>query len=264
MAESGSFAVVLSRPEDVRSPLLAELLAKHDHVPFADAARRALVSWGIALEQAPENAARELASFLSAGGLPAAAVGHDRLRTPPPWEQAVAAMFEPGVIRWHLHKQGDVRDVPDAHVEIIAAAVYREETSKTVKVKEGPTSGQKMASFGIMMTTGLPIHIGGKEREVEKVEKKSELVYHLDLLSPTPPLRIRLDSEKFNYTCLGPKMLYGAAPNFRALLLALRERLPKSRLNLGARTLIAGQPIATLGYENDESLEREERWLLSI
>lgn len=264
MAEAGSFAVLLSRPEDVRSPLLAQLLAKHEGVPFADATRRALTSWGIPLEQAPEDKALELARVLTAGGLAAAAVPHDHLRAPPPAEQPVAAAFEPGVTRWLLRKDGEARELPDAHVALIAAAVFREETTRTTKVKEGPSTGQKVASIGLQLTTGLPIRIGGKEREVDKVEKLTELAYRLELIAPTPPRRIRVVADKFNYACLGAKMLYGAAPNFQALLRALRERLPSARLNLGARVLLAGQPVAALGYEDTASLEREERWLLSI
>ena len=262
----GRWAVLLGRQELMRDPRVTQTLATRLKLPFADAARRVTIGWGIIGERLEEGAALELGEALKAAGVETRVIPEGELPVLPEAQPVAAAGFGPSSVK--LFARGDPLGEEQAFGDILvlAAAAWQKETMRTVKVKEGPTPGQKMATWGLRLATGLPLRIGPKEKEVEKVEKSKDLVFRIQLLTrqKTAHFLFQIDAEDFNYACLGPKMEYGTYGNFRSLLAAFRERAPQAALNRGASVLLASQPVGTMGYDGPRDLERELRWLRAI
>jgi hypothetical protein len=115
-----------------------------------------------------------------------------------------------------------------------------------------------------MMSTGLPIKIGGGKRSVETKQDVQNLVFFADLCYESPSRRLRIEASHFDFSCLAGRMLYHAQGNLKVLIQDLVEAAPEAWLNHGSRVLLEGGPIRTMGYGSPEDLEREERWLLTL
>ena len=257
-----TFAVLLAKPELLRDPRLAQTFVQHLKIPFADATRRVTTAWGIVGERLDESAALDLAAALKAAGIETKMCGENALPILPEAKPLASAAFGAESAKLFL-KDATTQELRFADIGILAAAAWDKEILKTVKRTEGPTAGQKAATWGLRLATGLPLRVGPKEKVVEKVEKSSELRFALELVA-RDGARFHVDAEDFNYACLGPKMEYGAYPNFRLLVAALRERLPHAALSRGAAILLASQPVGTMGYDGPRDIERELRWLVAI
>jgi hypothetical protein len=147
---------------------------------------------------------------------------------------------------------------------LVSAAGITLTTTTTKTTKEGPSAAQKILSTGILLTTGLPIKIGGKERVVEKTQQQSELVFYLDLYYGQPLRRRRIDAQHFDYSFLKERKLYFVLGNFKLVLGDLLAAAPAAWRNHGAKVLLEGKPVQTMGYESLADLEREARWLLTL
>ena len=140
-----------------------------------------------------------------------------------PAPSSVAAMeIEPGGLGL-LNKAGERVTVLWSRLALLSAAGFKEVTAKRVKVSEGPSMAQKAASLGLLMT-GIPLRLGPKKTETEKVVETSELVFYLDLFERKPVRRFRVDAQDFNYSCLGESMKYAATDNFRSLVEMIASR----------------------------------------
>jgi hypothetical protein len=137
-------------------------------------------------------------------------------------------------------------------------------TTRTTKEKKGPGGAQKAASAAILMTTGLPIGVGGRKRAVEKKQEERSLAFCADLYYESPTRRLRIDASSFDYSCLGDRMLYQAQGNLKLLIGDLIDASPAAWLNHGARVLVEGAPVRTMGYQSLDDLDREARWLLTL
>jgi hypothetical protein len=144
----------------------------------------------------------------------------------------------------------------------VAGITITSKTSKTVK--EGPTAAQKILNTGILLTTGLPIKIGGKERTVVTTHQSSDLAFFLDLIYKNPSRRLRIDAQNFDYSFLKERKLYFVMGNFKLLVEDVVNAVPAAWRNHGSRVLLENKPIQTMGYESLEDLERETRWLLTL
>src|SRR5205807_6892905 len=118
---------------------------------------------------------------------------------------------------------------------LIAAAAITITSSTTKHVKEGPSAAQKIASAGLMLATGLPIRIGGKERTVEKTQHRSDLVFYMDVLYRVPSRRLRVDAQSFDYSFLKERKLYQIMGNFKLLVGDLVKVAPEAWQNHGTR-----------------------------
>jgi hypothetical protein len=157
-----------------------------------------------------------------------------------------------------------IQSLAAAQPVLIAAAAVTITSTTTKKVKEGPTPGQRLASAGLMLATGLPIKIGGKERTVEKTLHQSDLFFYVDVLTRNPLKRLRVDSQSFDYSFLKERKLYQIMGNFKLLVSDLVKGTPEAWQNHGTRVLLEGKPIQTMGYVTLADLERETRWLLTL
>ena len=150
------------------------------------------------------------------------------------------------------------------NLSLIAAAAITVTSTTTKTVKEGPSAAQKLISTGILLTTGLPIKVGGRERSVQKTQSQSDLAFFADLHYENPARRLRIDASHFDYAFLKERKLYPVMGNFKLLLSDLAQSAPEAWRNHGARILLDGKSLSTMGYESLADLERESRWLLTL
>lgn len=258
-----SYDVLLKTPEDLRLPEIARALALFKKIPLQDAAPLARRCWGIVASDLGEPEARDLIARLEECGLGGLAVGRGSMRDLPPDQLVLRAEFSPETLQV-FDKAGGRESLSWRRIEVVAAAVIRSVTSRSVEVKEGPTAAQKAMRLGVLMTTGLPIPIGKKRQVVEKKLEHPELLFYLDLITDAPRARYRIDAQQFDYSVLGARKLYNVMGNFKIVVGEIAARAPQAFRTRGTEVLMANQPLATLGYESLADLERECRWLLTL
>jgi hypothetical protein len=247
LPDTPTFAVILARGVERDPMILAKALAELRGTPVQDQVIEARSAWGILEEGLPEAEATALAGALRSRDI-ACAVGPDSAlaRLPEP---------EPATTRGAL---------PDAVPILFAVAGVTLTETTTTKVKEAPGGTQTIARAAIMAGTGIPLKLGGGRKKVEKTQRTEKLLFFADLIYDDPRRRHRIDASRFDFSCLGEKMLYHPQGNLKLLLTDLVEQAPDAWQNRGARILLEGLPIRTMGYRSLEDLEREERWLLTL
>lgn len=245
MSETSTVSVILTRPDQREPMILAKALAAFRKTPVQDQIVPARKGWGIIAEHVGSEEAQRLVEGLRQSGLESKVV------------PSLAALPDAQAItRWET-------SIPEQPVLMAAAGITV--TSTTTKtIQEGPSAGQKILSAGILLTTGLPIKIGGKERTVEKTQHHSDLIFYLDLIYQDPLRRRRIDAQRFDYSFLKERKLYFLMGNFKLLLGDLVQAVPAVWRNHGARVLLDNKPVQTMGYESLQDLERETRWLLTL
>ncbi len=247
MSEDDRLAVLELERETHDPMVLAKALAAIRGTPVHDQVLAAKRAWGIVAEALPAVEARSLGQALQSAGVRCAVGPASRLAELPPVEPAPK-----------------LDALPVARPTLFALAGLTVTWTTTTTEKKGPSGAQKVASAAIMMTTGLPIKIGGRKRSVEKTREEQKLAFYADLLYDDPPRRLRIDAAQFDFSCLKERMLYHAQANLKLVVADLVQVAPDAWLNHGARVLLEGRPIRTMGYESLEDLEREARWLLTL
>ncbi|GAB4030101.1 MAG: hypothetical protein Fur0012_05470 [Elusimicrobiota bacterium] len=145
-------------------------------------------------------------------------------------------------------------------LKLMAYAPLASETIKIIKEKQGPGAGEKAMRLGIMMATGLPIGLG-KSKEVAKEVRQSETALYLELIF-ADGIRLRINSEHFDFSCLDEQKGYSSQTNFKNLCLKLSQAAPSAWKNSALFDLLGGAMAPTLKYENLSDLEKEEKRLL--
>ena len=246
MNQAERFAVILKR-HDQRDPLaVAKALAALRKTPLQDQISAAKKGWGIIAQDIVAEEANVLVEGLAACGLESLCLPTASLIQLPPAEPA--RRFEAALAN---------------HLVLVCAAGITVTSTTTKTTQEGPSAAQKILSTGILLTTGLPIRIGGKTRAVEKTQQHSDLAFYLDLLYEQPLRRRRIDAQHFDYAYLKERKLYYVLGNFKQLVGDLVQSAPEAWRNHGARVLLDNKPMQTMGYESLADMERETRWLLT-
>ena len=227
--------------------VLAKALSAIRGTPVQDQVLAAKRAWGIVAEDVSEHEATTLEQALRSSGVECAV-------------SPVAALVELPAVE----AVATLETLPAARPVLIAVAGITVTTQATVSEKKGSSGAQKAASAAIMMATGLPIKVGGRKRTVEKTREEQHLAFYTDLYYEGPARRYRIDASHFDFSCLGDRMLYHAQGNLKLLTADLVSAAPEAGLNHGARVLLEGRPIRTMGYGSLEDLEREARWLLTL
>jgi hypothetical protein len=243
--DSSRFAVILKRLEQREPVVIAKALAAARKTPLQDQMNAAKGAWGIVGENMSAEEAQRLVEDLSQAQLESRVVP---TLAPLPEAQPLVR-WEPGITD---------------QLALVAAAGFSVTSTTTKTVKESPGVAQKIVNMGILLTTGLPIKVGGKERTVEKTQTQSEQVFYVDLLYKAPARRLRIDALRFDYSFLKERKLYQVFGNFKQLIADLVQAAPGAWRNHGTRVLLEGKPIQTMGYESLADLERETRWLLTL
>jgi hypothetical protein len=245
--DAGRFALIQLDPTSHDPMALAKALAAVRETPLQDQVLVAKRAWGIVAEDLSETEARALGRALRSSGVECAVGPTAALAELPAGEAARTADA-----------------LPAAHPILIAVAAITVTKEAARTEKKGPSGAQKAASAAIMMTTGLPIKIGGRKRSVEKRQEEQSLVFHADLYYEGPSRRLQIDASHFDFSCLKERMLYQAQANLKLLIGDLVQAAPEAWMNHGTRVLLEGRPIRTMGYGSLEDLEREARWLLTL
>jgi hypothetical protein len=239
---------VLELERDVHDPMvLAKALAAMRGTPVQDQVLAARRAWGIVADALPKAEATSLALALRSSGVRCAVGPTSALPDLPPPQAAQT-----------------LDALPAGRPTLVAVAGLTVTTTSTTTEQKGPSGAQKAASAAILMSTGLPIRIGGRKRGVEKTREEQKLAFHADLFYEGPAARLRIDASHFDFSCLEERMLYQAQGNLKLLIGDVVGGAPEAWLNHGARVLLEGRPIRTMGYESLGDLEREERWLLTL
>lgn len=243
---------------------LAEALAAVSGAPKFDLMAKARRCLGVVDSGLAQEKAQALVEELKKRGIEGLAVPVSLLEDAPAADPCGALRLGPEGLAGKSAAGEWGPAIPWTAVAAVCAAVFKRVERRTVKSEEGPDIKQRALSIGLGLATGIPIGFGGGKKVVEKTVETSDLVYYLDLLIDSPARRLRVDAQDFDFSCLGARMGLGAAGNFRRLLVELAEKAPKAWRNRGARTLLAGEPLARLGYESLDDLGAEGRWLWTL
>jgi len=245
--DTARFALIQLDRESHDPMALAKALAAARGTPVQDQVLVAKRAWGIVAEDLSEREARALGHALRSSGV-MCAVG------------PAAALAELPAVE----AARTVDALPAAHPILIAVAGITVTTRTTRTEKKGPSGAQKIASTAIMVSTGIPIKIGGRKRSVEKPQEEQSLAFYADLYYEGPSRRVQIDASHFDFSCLEERMLYQAQGNLKLLIGDLVQAAPEAWVNHGTRVLVEGRPIRTMGYGSLEDLDREARWLLTL
>lgn len=231
-----------------RDPMaLARALAAIRETPVQDQVLVARNAWGIVAEDLSKGEADSLGRALRSAGVECAVGPTTALAELPPLEAAAT-----------------LDSLPAAQPVLVSVAGITVTTATTRTEQKGPSGPQKIASAAILMSTGIPVKVGGRKRPVEIGREEQSLVFFADLHYESPSRRFGIDASRFDFSCLEARMLYQAQGNLRLLIADLVGAAPEAWTNHGTRVLLEGRPIRTMGYRSREDLEREAQWLLTL
>ncbi len=268
-----SFSVLLSRPEQLQPDKIASLLAAFHKVPSLDARRLAKHGWGFLAERLEETRARLLAAQAAQAGVGTLLLEEKEVVSLPPPQNVHMARCAPEGFCFATGSDSTEKCAAWDRVRLLAAVGLREEVSLTKTVKEGPTQGQKLASLGITLATGISVRLGGKGKEVRKAVKETEFFMYMDLFTAEPAegqpgqerlSRLHVNAQAFNFASLGPRKAAGVFANFRTLLQDVAQAAGNIISNKGAKMILSGQPLSPSPYDSQEDYEKECRWLLTL
>ncbi len=254
------YAVVLTEPGQFSIPPLSKALAAFRGGLAADAVSDIRKNWGIMVRDVDAKDADRLVALLQNENI--AAGRRPVMSLVKPREANELTKFEIDADGLTLLR--DTRQpIPWAFVKLIAAAAIKTTTSRTLTVKEGPSAGAKLAAAGFTLATGIPVPMR-RATTVKKEIQDADLLFVLDLFLAKTFLRLRFRGERVNYACLGDEKTMSAQTNFRLLLKKMATGAPHALLNRGARILLDGKPVTSMGYEQEEDLNHECSWLLTL
>ena len=259
--EAIRYAVLLSEPEQLAFPALAAALARRRGCPTLDAMPAARSCWGILEEDHAEAAAKDLAAALTAAGFQSLALPQNLIEDLPPAVAAVKAELGSETPAFFT---ADGTPHPAANAGLLCAAILKRSVTQTIKVQKDINFTDKALQVGLLMATGMPIRTARMRKEVDQTVASSELWGVLDLIFPAPPRRLRVLSDRFDYSCLKEEKTYDTLSNFRALACRLAALWPEAGRNRGLRYILESKPQRDMGYEALADLERESRWLLTL
>lgn len=258
------YAVILCNSESLRQyhQEITNALNKICKVPVYQAASQIANCWGIVTDDLNETVARELAGELEILGIDTKVIPKENMVKLPEVESLVKIEIQENVLSIFIDGK-EHETVTWDKITLIAAAKIEHTEIETTVTKEGPSTGTKIARIGIMVTTGLPIGIG-KTKEVKKTKRKHIGKFYIDLFLKDPYRRLRIDAEKFDYTCLEKRMLNNLYSNFRLLVSVFKNKAIQAALNSGALFYLNSQPIKPLAYGSLSDLTREAQAIITI
>jgi len=254
--------VVLSDPAGVAPGALAPWFAARKALAPIDAQRAARHAWGFLAENLTESEAQAARADAAAMGLPAVCLPDERLRLLPDPSPVSGLQKDGPALRWTSGAPpAPLSAVDAASIRLLSFASIRHDALVTKVVKEQASGARRLAGLGIMLTTGIPVGMGGTT-DVARTVTSTEWIVFLDVFGEGN--RWRVTPERFDFSSLGAEKGVGGPANTRRLLEALRAAAPGALINRGARTFLAGQPLSGAGYDDLDDVEKESRWLLAL
>ena len=241
--------------------LVTEVIAKFLNLNRDDAAQMARHSWGFMGEKLSAEKAQELlqkCEIYGVGAIKVPTAALPDLETP---LQVKKITFD-GDNLVYTEANGQSDTLPKDSVLVLSAAPIKTETSKTVTTTEGPSAQEKAVRIGIMAVTGLPIGMG-KNKEVKKEVKSSELSFYMDLVLKNGG-RLRFCSDNFDFACLAAEKTYSSQINFRLMGARLAAFVPKALKNAGLWAILESKPLSLLPYDSMHDFEIESLRLLAL
>ena len=255
-----SYHVALARPLPEMKKL-ADAMEEFHRFSFEEGMAAAKQAWGFAGEDLTRANADLLAAKCAKHGIKTTIIPSKEISSLRPVKEIEKTAISPSGLNWTTHEK-ETGFLSFESVNIIAAAPIKIETIKVQVSTEGPSSLERISKTAVTLTTGIPLGFGGKSKEVRKEIRQTELTFLLDIISTDE--RLRINSDKFDYTCLGKKKEYSSQLNFRVLLEELASFALKAEKNQGAQAILAKQPLNMLPYKTEKHLEKECRWMLTI
>ncbi|MFA5975561.1 MAG: hypothetical protein WC859_05270 [Elusimicrobiota bacterium] len=256
-------AILLADPHALDFSKVAQALSKIRRIPLADAAQQARTQWGLIIEAVDEGVAVEWENQFTTLGVVVRMVNPSQVVSPP----SAVSVSQLVLSKDHLTVTpagGHALDIPMKDLWLLGACVFEEDSTTTVTRQEGPSIGQRVASAGVFLATGLPLSIGPKKQTVETKQHHSETHVYLDLITRLPDARYRLDGRQLDYSILGDRKQYHAMGNFRQLLQVISQSASDAWRNRGADILLANRSLAEMSYRSLSDLDHELRWLLTL
>lgn len=257
------YSVLLADASALRPMDLARALAAARKVPVIDLAPAMRRCWGIVEDGVPKEAAAATAAALEAAGFAALAVPASLVEPLPACQAVNTLSFEAGGLS-HANRQGGAGHAAHGRLVLLAAASINEVVTEAGPAEPGPDPGKKLLKKTFSMMTGIPTSLGLSAPEASARKEVSEDYLVLDIHLAGPAERLRVDSRRFDFSCLGPHKGFVLAGNLKVLVRLLQEAAPQAGLNHGARILAENRPLREMGYASLADLEREARWRLAL
>jgi hypothetical protein len=258
-------SLILSKPIPFDFMAVAQVLSRAQKIPSIDAVHQVKQKWGVLSESIPEEQGRALQKIFSASGFETILIEALLPKVPSP--QALASVkWEAAGALCSLKGVPAMMELTPSSISLLAACIFQEDHIVKLTHKEGPSTGQRLASAGILLATGIPVRIGPKSKTVETKKNVPETVYYLDIYKNDAGTlkHFRIVGDQFDYSCLGAKKQYNITANFKALLKEWVAYAPQARQGRGTSILLQDKPIADMGYRSLDDLDQESRWLLSL
>jgi hypothetical protein len=253
--------VLLADPAGAPIAALASWFAARRGLMPVDAQRAARHAWGLLADNLSEEDARSALAAATAHGLAAVVLAENPAPLPDPVPVTALRWMESALAWTSGVPPVSMAPVEGSRVRLLSFACLRHDSLVTQITKEEASGARRLAGLGIMLTTGIPVGMGGN-KEVSRTVSSTEWVIFLDVFAGD--VRWRVKPERFDFSALGAGKVAGGPANTRHLLEELRARAPGALLNRGARALLQGQPLAGAGYDDLEDVEKENRWLLAL
>ena len=139
-----SYAVLLTDPNGLDTPLLAEALAAQKEIPIQDAMISARHGWGFAGMDLEESAAQKLTARLKEKGLASKTMPMTSLPPLPEPLLVSGLLFQSASLELQF-PGGKTEDLPFERLSVLSAAGIPTTTIQTTKVKEGPSGLKRTA-----------------------------------------------------------------------------------------------------------------------
>lgn len=256
-----SYTVLLSDPAGADIGALARFFAGEKKIPMIDAQRLARRSWGFLGRDLDESTANALVQSAGAGGLKAMVVETKDIPLLSEPASIHGALIEDERLTLAVGIPPKPHSFDLAQIQLLSVASLRRDMFVTKTSKEEVSMGRRMAGWGLLLATGIPVGMG-KAKETQKTVAETEWILFLDVFGNGG--RWRAVPAGFDFFGLGSEKGSVGPDNLRRLLNLLHRQAPSALLNRGARWWLEGRPLNTAGYDEPSDVDQEARWLLTL
>jgi hypothetical protein len=213
---------------------------------------------GIPFEDLSEDLAGAAAALFSGAGIPARALGAERLPAPARSFVVHRAELGDGGLAVQIDLAGAMQVLPWERIAGISAAT-RSESGAPAAAPSGPSIGRMLAGTALTVATGLPIGLGGAPARRAGPAPRAVAHETLAVSAFGADFEVRFRADELGYEFLGERMAGSSAQNFRLFAAALAPRCSRARVSRAAQEL-ASAGAAPPAMEAD-AFSLHNRWL---
>lgn len=249
----------MADPAGADPGVLARFFSVEKRIPLIDAQRLARRAWGFLGENLDETSARTLADKAAGAGIKTMVVAGTEVPARIDPVSAHGAFFSEGQVDLRVGIPSVPCPLELSRIRLLSVANLRRDSLVTKTTKVDSSIGRKILGIGVMLSTGVPIGLGGS-KESKKTVTETEWLLFLDVFAEGK--RWRLIPAGFDFSGLGADKGAAGPDNLRRLLILFQRNAPQGLLGRGAREWVAGRPFSV--YDEESDLDRESRWLLAL